>query len=153
MLKQVPWYVKWDSRVSNKGLYSLHATREGCNGLMSIQWLPIKTQTSFRFDFLGRLIYWYKSKNYETMTPPLSPVCWVLLSSLFNLKFDFLHRSYPKSQDEWTQLLQQQRQLHESEIDRWKEIISTSIDLIDQVKKKYAHLLKLKTIHKCSLPL
>nr|XP_022324315.1 GRAM domain-containing protein 1B-like isoform X4 [Crassostrea virginica] len=43
-------------------------------------------------------------------------------------------KSYPKSQDEWTQLLQQQRQLHESEIDRWKEIISTSIDLIDQVK-------------------
>lgn len=43
-------------------------------------------------------------------------------------------KNYPKSQEEWTQLLQQQRQLHESEIDRWKEIIATSIDLIDQVK-------------------
>lgn len=46
----------------------------------------------------------------------------------------FFHRNYPKSQEEWTQLLQQQRQLHESEIDRWKEIIATSIDLIDQVR-------------------
>ncbi|XP_061165219.1 protein Aster-B-like [Saccostrea echinata] len=43
-------------------------------------------------------------------------------------------KNYPKSQEEWIQLLQQQRQLHESEIDRWKEIITSSIDLIDRIK-------------------
>ncbi|XP_021349375.1 GRAM domain-containing protein 1B-like isoform X3 [Mizuhopecten yessoensis] len=40
----------------------------------------------------------------------------------------------PKSQDEWVGVLKQQQYLYEREIDKWKEILSSSITLIDQMK-------------------
>ena len=43
-------------------------------------------------------------------------------------------RDYPKSQDEWLQLLERQQFLHETEIKRWKEVLSVVIKLMDQMK-------------------
>ncbi|XP_060079829.1 protein Aster-B-like [Ylistrum balloti] len=40
----------------------------------------------------------------------------------------------PKSQEEWMSVLKQQQYLYEREIDKWKEILSSSITLIDQMK-------------------
>ncbi|XP_033757958.1 protein Aster-B-like isoform X2 [Pecten maximus] len=40
----------------------------------------------------------------------------------------------PKSQEEWASVLKQQQYLYEREIDKWKEILSSSITLIDQMK-------------------
>ena len=48
--------------------------------------------------------------------------------------FGFVYsRHPPKSQEEWMNLLQQQQSLHETEMDKWKEILTVSIDLVDQV--------------------
>ena len=40
----------------------------------------------------------------------------------------------PKTETDWVQLLNQQQNLHNSEISKWKEILSTSITLMDQMK-------------------
>ncbi|KAJ8316447.1 hypothetical protein KUTeg_006461 [Tegillarca granosa] len=48
--------------------------------------------------------------------------------------------NYPKSQEEWVSLLKQQQLLHESEVDKWKEILSTSILLVDQMKSTLSQL-------------
>nr|KAG5706742.1 hypothetical protein BaRGS_007245 [Batillaria attramentaria] len=38
----------------------------------------------------------------------------------------------PRSQEEWAQLLRQQRSLHEDEVIKWREILQTSVQLMDQ---------------------
>ena len=43
-------------------------------------------------------------------------------------------RHPPKSQEEWMNLLQQQQNLHEVEMGKWKEILTASISLVDQVR-------------------
>lgn len=40
----------------------------------------------------------------------------------------------PKSQEEWMNLLQQQQNLHETEMEKWKEILTASIALVDQMR-------------------
>ncbi|KAK7497103.1 hypothetical protein BaRGS_00011633 [Batillaria attramentaria] len=40
----------------------------------------------------------------------------------------------PRSQEEWAQLLRQQRSLHEDEVIKWREILQTSVQLMDQMK-------------------
>ncbi|KAK2153570.1 hypothetical protein LSH36_292g01012 [Paralvinella palmiformis] len=40
----------------------------------------------------------------------------------------------PQSQQEWKQLLEQQRQLHHTEIDHWKEVLSTSAKLMHNMQ-------------------
>lgn len=40
----------------------------------------------------------------------------------------------PRSQEEWAQLLRQQRSLHEDEVIKWREILDTSVQLMDQMK-------------------
>ncbi|XP_055958591.1 protein Aster-B [Patella vulgata] len=47
---------------------------------------------------------------------------------------------YPHSQDEWVHLLRQQQNLHDSEIDKWRDVLSTSIILVDQIKGTLVHL-------------
>lgn len=44
------------------------------------------------------------------------------------------HTTSPKSQEEWVEVLKQQQYLYEREIDKWKEILTSSITLIDQMK-------------------
>ncbi|CAG2199729.1 Protein Aster-A [Mytilus edulis] len=46
----------------------------------------------------------------------------------------------PKSEEDWIQLLKQQQSLHESEMHKWKEILSSSITMIDQMKSSLTKL-------------
>lgn len=43
-------------------------------------------------------------------------------------------RTQTRSQDEWLALLEQQQQLHELEVERWKDILSSSVHLMEQVR-------------------
>ncbi|ESO93750.1 hypothetical protein LOTGIDRAFT_104744, partial [Lottia gigantea] len=47
---------------------------------------------------------------------------------------------YPESREEWFKLLKQQQLLHDSEIDKWREVLSASIVLVDQMKGTLVHL-------------
>ncbi|CAG5123979.1 unnamed protein product [Candidula unifasciata] len=49
---------------------------------------------------------------------------------------------YPRTQEEWSQLLQQQQNLYESEITRWEEVLTTSIDIVEQMKMSLLRLQK-----------
>ncbi|KAI0212347.1 Protein Aster-B [Lamellibrachia satsuma] len=49
-------------------------------------------------------------------------------------------RDFPKSQDEWMQLLERQQFLHETEIKRWKDVLSVVIKLMDQMKMTLVEL-------------
>ncbi|BFZ25473.1 hypothetical protein BsWGS_28512 [Bradybaena similaris] len=40
----------------------------------------------------------------------------------------------PRTQEEWSQLLQQQKNLHEGEVKKWQEVMSASIRLVEQMK-------------------
>ena len=40
----------------------------------------------------------------------------------------------PKSAEEWLQLLDQQQHLHQLQMERWREILSASITLMDHMK-------------------
>lgn len=46
----------------------------------------------------------------------------------------------PKSEEDWIQLLKQQQSLHASELHKWKEILSSSITMIDQMKSSLTKL-------------
>lgn len=46
----------------------------------------------------------------------------------------------PQSQDEWMNLLQQQQSLHETEMEKWKEVLSASIALVDQMRSSLSML-------------
>ncbi|GFO33639.1 gram domain-containing protein 1b-like [Plakobranchus ocellatus] len=48
----------------------------------------------------------------------------------------------PRSQEEWSQLLQQQRQVYEKEINKWEEVLSASITIVDQMKSSLVQLQK-----------
>ncbi|ELU06592.1 hypothetical protein CAPTEDRAFT_213042 [Capitella teleta] len=57
----------------------------------------------------------------------------------------YLHRplfphGQPSSHEEWTDVLDQQRELHQQEMDRWKEVLSASIQLMDHMKASLADL-------------
>ncbi|BFZ13804.1 hypothetical protein BsWGS_16843 [Bradybaena similaris] len=49
---------------------------------------------------------------------------------------------YPRTQEEWSQLLQQQKSLYENEISRWEDVLSTSIDIVEQMKESLLRLQK-----------
>ena len=40
----------------------------------------------------------------------------------------------PKSEGDWLKLLEQQEQLHETELNRWQDILASSIQLMDHMK-------------------
>ena len=40
----------------------------------------------------------------------------------------------PQSQTEWAQLLESQQKYHDSELQKWREIIESSVMLLDQVR-------------------
>ena len=46
----------------------------------------------------------------------------------------------PQSTNEWLELLKQQEELHDEELNRWQEILGTSIALMDQMKGTLAQL-------------
>ncbi|KAK3587699.1 hypothetical protein CHS0354_042485 [Potamilus streckersoni] len=46
----------------------------------------------------------------------------------------------PKSADEWMHLLQQQQFLHEAELEKWRDVLTTSVTLLDEMKKSLVHL-------------
>ncbi|XP_025101004.1 GRAM domain-containing protein 1B-like isoform X1 [Pomacea canaliculata] len=46
----------------------------------------------------------------------------------------------PRSQEEWGQLLRQQRSLHENEVEKWRQILYTSVELMDHMKKSLLDL-------------
>ena len=41
----------------------------------------------------------------------------------------------PHSPDEWHHVMQQQTRLHELELERWKEVLTASVSLVDQVSQ------------------
>ncbi|XP_078672877.1 protein Aster-B-like isoform X20 [Branchiostoma floridae x Branchiostoma belcheri] len=46
----------------------------------------------------------------------------------------------PRSPEEWIQLLQQQQQFHEAELRRWREVLATSVTLLDQMRASLSGL-------------
>ena len=40
---------------------------------------------------------------------------------------------HPRSQEDWAHLLRQQRSLHQDEVSKWREILYTTVQLLDQV--------------------
>ncbi|XP_020908813.1 protein Aster-B isoform X2 [Exaiptasia diaphana] len=50
--------------------------------------------------------------------------------------------SLPTDAKEWAQLLQQQKDIHDKEMERWKAVLSTSIKLMNQVQDSLAELKK-----------
>ncbi|KAL4229245.1 Protein Aster-B [Mactra antiquata] len=63
----------------------------------------------------------------------------------------------PKTHEEWMHLLHQQRLLHSSEIKKWKDLLGTSIQIVDHMKQTLVHLkehiddrnIRLPTEHYC----
>ena len=51
----------------------------------------------------------------------------------FVLLFFICFREHPRSQEEWSTLLRQQKTLHEEEVVKWREILHTSVTLLDKV--------------------
>ncbi|XP_064595531.1 protein Aster-B-like isoform X2 [Liolophura sinensis] len=49
-------------------------------------------------------------------------------------------RDLPESQEEWLKLLEQQQSLHQSEVEHWREILGTSVLLMDQMKASLMEL-------------
>ncbi|CAL1537178.1 unnamed protein product [Lymnaea stagnalis] len=47
---------------------------------------------------------------------------------------------YPRTQEEWSQLLLQQKNLHDSEINKWEEVLSASINIVEQMKLSFVSL-------------
>ncbi|MBN3315355.1 GRM1B protein, partial [Atractosteus spatula] len=54
-----------------------------------------------------------------------------------------LHESkMPQSQMEWAQLLESQQRYHDAELQKWREIIKSSVLLLDQMKDSLLNLQK-----------
>ncbi|XP_019365391.1 PREDICTED: GRAM domain-containing protein 1B isoform X3 [Gavialis gangeticus] len=51
-----------------------------------------------------------------------------------------LHERLPQSQTEWAQLLESQQKYHDSELQKWREIIKSSVMLLDQMKDSLINL-------------
>ncbi|XP_064029301.1 protein Aster-B isoform X1 [Pogoniulus pusillus] len=51
-----------------------------------------------------------------------------------------LQERLPQSQTEWAQLLESQQKYHDSELQKWREIIKSSVMLLDQMKDSLIHL-------------
>ncbi|XP_069080531.1 protein Aster-B isoform X3 [Pleurodeles waltl] len=51
-----------------------------------------------------------------------------------------LHDRLPQSQNEWAQLLQSQQKYHDNERQKWREIIKSSVMLLDQMKNSLINL-------------
>lgn len=47
---------------------------------------------------------------------------------------------HPRSAEDWAQLLRQQRSLHQDELSKWKEILHTSVQLLDKMKQSLVTL-------------
>lgn len=52
----------------------------------------------------------------------------------------------PQSQTEWAQLLESQQKYHDSELQKWREIIKSSVMLLDQVRPQGQVLLWLEAL-------
>lgn len=51
-----------------------------------------------------------------------------------------LQERLPQSQTEWAQLLESQQKYHDTELQRWREIIKSSVMLLDQMKDSLVNL-------------
>ena len=54
----------------------------------------------------------------------------------------FHFRHPPQNSEEWQKLLEQQEHLHEAEIERWKDILSSSITLMDHMKRTLSEVME-----------
>ncbi|XP_072562310.1 protein Aster-B-like isoform X5 [Paramormyrops kingsleyae] len=52
------------------------------------------------------------------------------------------HERLPQTQAEWAQLLESQQQYHDDELQKWREILRSSVLLLDQMKKSLLNLQK-----------
>ncbi|XP_078591949.1 protein Aster-B-like isoform X7 [Branchiostoma floridae x Branchiostoma japonicum] len=80
---------------------------------------------------LLNLLVMYRVWSLERATSSLQPwpakdVSWV--------------SNTPRSPEEWIQLLQQQQQFHEAELHRWREVLATSVTLLDQMRASLSGL-------------
>ncbi|XP_057203848.1 protein Aster-B isoform X18 [Triplophysa rosa] len=55
----------------------------------------------------------------------------------------------PQTQVEWAQLLESQQRYHDAELQKWKEIIKSSVLLLDQVDKTHTHRCDLTMVKIC----
>ena len=46
-----------------------------------------------------------------------------------------ISREQPKSQEDWLNLINKQQSLHDTEIERWKDVLSTSVKLMQSMQK------------------
>ncbi|KAL7981554.1 hypothetical protein Chor_005642 [Crotalus horridus] len=53
-----------------------------------------------------------------------------------------LQERLPQSQTEWAQLLESQQKYHDTELQKWREIIKSSVVLLDQMKDSLINLQK-----------
>uniref|UniRef100_A0A8B9KVQ9 GRAM domain containing 1Ba n=1 Tax=Astyanax mexicanus TaxID=7994 RepID=A0A8B9KVQ9_ASTMX len=66
----------------------------------------------------------------------------VLLSSLKSVQLLFSRKilqhftKLPQTQMEWAQLLESQQRYHDDELEKWREVIKSSVVLLDEVKEK-----------------
>ncbi|XP_062860368.1 protein Aster-B-like isoform X2 [Trichomycterus rosablanca] len=57
---------------------------------------------------------------------------------------------FPQSQVEWAQLLESQQRFHEAELQKWREIIKSSVLLLDQMKDSLLGLQRGVSLRDCS---
>ena len=62
----------------------------------------------------------------------------------------FLPHRLPQSQTEWAQLLESQQKYHDTELQKWREIIKSSVMLLDQVRGPYLPSLPWASRHRPS---
>ncbi|XP_005113135.2 protein Aster-B [Aplysia californica] len=86
------------------------------------------------FLLLFNAVLFYKLWSLESYASSLYGV--PTQESLENLA------KYPRTQEEWSQLLQQQKNLHDREIGKWEEVLSASIQIVEQMKKSLVDLQK-----------
>ena len=53
----------------------------------------------------------------------------------------YFREAAPQSSEEWQKLLEQQEHLHEAEIERWRDILSSSVTLMDHMKRTLSEVM------------
>ncbi|XP_070548700.1 protein Aster-B-like isoform X4 [Ptychodera flava] len=83
---------------------------------------------------LFNLVLFYRLKSLELAANQMSP--WKLENAINSFS------NIPKTSQDWSDLLKQQQYYHDTELERWREILAISIQLLDQMKGTLVELKK-----------
>ncbi|ETE59875.1 GRAM domain-containing protein 1B, partial [Ophiophagus hannah] len=109
--------------------------------------VPEESPSSFHLQSVSKLLLIISCgiKNIlknETQTSKIKFGCkkdsWLASSAFMSLFASWL----PQSQTEWAQLLESQQKYHDTELQKWREIIKSSVVLLDQMKDSLTNLQK-----------